>query len=444
VGGSVSHPETTTRARLEGVFRAALAAVEPGRCVRAALRRDAGGLAIAGEPVPRGARVFALGLGKAGAAMVAAALEVGGPQIADAIALVPDGFERPLARGRLLRGSHPLPDARGAAATREICRAVASLKLRDVLLVLLSGGSSSLLCEPAAGVELPDVAAAARALLEGGASIEELNAVRKHLSAATGGRLAKASGAGRVQVLAISDVAGDRLDVLGSGPFAPDPTGYADALAVLARRDPRRRAPASVRAHLEAGVRGQREETPKPGDPAFGRVRHTLIASNATAVGAACRAAEAAGWRGIGMPGCLAGEARRTGRRLAALSASLGSDAPICLAAGGETVVTVRGDGRGGRSQELALAAALELAGRRDTALLAAGTDGADGPTDAAGAFVDGSTVERGRRAGVDAVEALADNDSHRFFAREGGLVRTGPTGTNVADLALVFCDARR
>jgi glycerate-2-kinase len=362
--------------------------------------------------------VFVLAIGKAGAALAAAAEATLGARIAAGLALVPDGGERALARCDVRVGAHPIPDERGAAATREILAFVARPGPDDVLLVLLSGGGSSLLCAPAPGVDLADVAAAVRALLVAGAPIDELNAVRKHLSAATGGRLARTSRAGRIEVLAISDVAGDRLDVIASGPFAPDPSRFADALAVLARRDSERRVPAGVRAHLEAGARGEREETPKPGDPAFARTRHTLIASNATAVEAAGEAADERGWRTMAVKGALFGEARSAAQRLVAFGEARRSDRPQCLVAGGETVVTVRGAGRGGRSQELALAAAL---------------------TDAAGAFADGGTVARGRSAGVDAAAALADNDSHGFFCREGGVFRTGATGTNVADLAFVL-----
>ncbi|HKA15858.1 MAG TPA: DUF4147 domain-containing protein [Myxococcota bacterium] len=428
----------SARAELEAVYRAALAAVAPERALAGALSADGARVAIAGRALPDGARVFVLAVGKAGAALAAAAESTLGARIAAGFALVSDGGERALARCELRVGAHPIPDERGAAATREVLAFAARPGPADVLLVLLSGGASSLLCAPAPGLELADVAEAVRVLLAAGASIEELNAVRKHLAAATGGRLARAARAGRIEVLAISDVVGDRLDVIASGPFAPDPTCYADALAVLGRRDPGRRIPANVRAHLEAGARGEREETPGADDPAFARARHTLIASNATAVFAARDAAAARGWRAVALPGALRGEARRAARRLVALADASAADRPLCLVAGGETVVTVCGNGRGGRSQELALAAALGIAGRRDIAVLAAGTDGADGPTDAAGAFANGDTVARGRRAGIDAVAALAGNDSHGFFCREGGVIRTGVTGTNVADLALV------
>ena len=433
------------RAELEAVYRAALAAIDPARALGGALRVSGGRLEIAGEAVPDGARVFVLAIGKAGGALAAAAETELGARIAAGLALVPDGFERALARCELRIGAHPIPDQRGAAATREILAFAGEPGPDDVLLVLLSGGGSSLLCAPAAGLALADVAETVSALLAGGASIDELNTVRKHLAAATGGRLARAAArAGRIEVLVISDVVGDRLDVIASGPFAADPTGFADALDVLARRDPAQRAPRSVCAHLEAGARGEREETPKPGDAAFARTRHTLIASNVTALAAARDAAAARGWRVVAAASALTGEARDAARRLVELADASSADRPLCLVAGGETVVTVTGGGRGGRSQELALAAAIEIEGRRDVAVLAAGTDGADGPTDAAGAYADGGTVARGKSAGVDAAAALADNDSHGFFSCEGGVIRTGPTGTNAADLALVLRDPGR
>jgi hydroxypyruvate reductase len=437
-------PEPGAREALASVYRTALEAVEPGRCIDAALRRDASGCTIAGRPIAAGARVFVLGAGKAAAAMAAAAEATLGDALVEGLVLVPDGFERPLERCVLRSARHPLPDARGEAATREILAWLSRLEPDDVLLVLLSGGGSSLLCAAAEGLSLTDVAAAAGVLLLAGASIDELNAVRKHLSLATGGRLAAAARAERVEVLVISDVTSNRLDVIASGPFAPDPTRYADALAVLGRRDPGRRIPSAVRVHLEAGARGERDETPDRGDPVFDRVRHTLVASNEVAVHAACEAAVARGWRAVPLPRALSGEASAAAEKLVALAHACAAREPLCLVAGGETVVTVRGKGVGGRSQELALAAALAIEGRSDIALLAAGSDGADGPTDAAGAFVDGESVARGRAAGVAAAACLADNDSHGFFDREGGLLRTGPTGTNVADLVLVLRDADR
>jgi glycerate-2-kinase len=394
--------------------------------------------------VAPGDPVFVLAIGKAASAMARAAEETLGARWADGFVLVPDGAAHDVARATSRAAGHPLPDARGEAATREILDWLMRVPAEATLLVLLSGGGSSLLCAPAEGLALPDVATAVDVLLRGGASIDELNTVRKHLAAATGGRLAVATPATRSEVLVISDVASDRLDVIASGPFAPDPSRFADACAVLERRDPQRRTPTAVRAHLEAGARGGRAETPDDSDPAFARVHHTIVASNEVAVRGACAAIEARGWRCVALPRSLDGEAREAAAPLIARSDAAAGRAPVCVGAGGETVDTVGGAGRGGRSQELALAAALVIDGRHDIAVLAAGTDGADGPTDAAGAHADGGTVARGRAAGVLAADALAENDSHGFFAAEGGLLRTGPTGTNVADLAFVLRDADR
>ena len=275
-------------------------------------------------------------------------------------------------------------------------------------------------------------------MLACGADIHETNTVRKHLTALSGGRLAVSARCHRVEVLAVSDVPGDAIDVIGSGPCAPDPTTYADALAVLKERDIEMELPSSVRTHLERGARGEVAETPKPGDPRLASVNHTLVATPADACAAAVRAAREAGLLPVSLGEVLRGEASAAGRRLAALGRSLAADEPVCLVANGETTVTLRGSGKGGRSQELALAAALELESSTGISLLAAGTDGTDGPTDAAGAFADGQTVARGAAAGVDAGAALRSNDSHRFYAAEGGLFITGPTGTNVMDLVLV------
>jgi len=371
---------------------------------------------------------------------MARALEaVVGDQIAAGLVVVPDGLAVDLKTMTLCETAHPIPDARCERAGQLAIDLVAGARPDDVLLAMISGGASSLVSCPIDGVTLPDLANATDRLLQGGAAIGELNSVRKHLSRLSGGRLAAHAASKRIEVLAISDVPGDRLDVIGSGPLAADPTTYRDALDSVARIGGE--FPERVRAHLEAGARGEFPDTPGPGAAVFDRVRSTLLASNATAVEAACLAAEERGMRAIALPGWLSGEARIAGQRLAALGVSMDTAQPVCAIAGGETAVVVRGTGRGGRNQELALAAAVELAGNRKVALLAAGTDGIDGPTDAAGAYADGETLAHGSELGVDARAALAANDSHSFFDREGGVLRTGPTGTNVMDLAFLYVD---
>jgi glycerate-2-kinase len=433
-------PNGAIRERLESIFRQALAAVEPGATVRRQVTRDAGGvISIAGTPLAPDARLVVLAAGKAAGPMARALEAVAGERIAAGLAVGPVGGGVRLERIEALEASHPLPDARSEAAGRAALRMVSRARARDLLVVLLSGGASSLLAVPAPGLRSEDLGAVTRLLLASGAPIHEQNAVRKHLSALAGGQLALRAAAERIEVLLLSDVPGDRIDVIGSGPCAPDPTTYADAIAALERRGLRERLPDPVRRHLEAGLRGERSETPDTREPRLRRVRHHVLASNRTARDAAARAAAREGLRPVCLTPPLTGEARIAGRRLAALARALAVPRPCCLVAGGETVVTLRGNGRGGRSQELALAAAIALAGSRDTALLAAGTDGRDGPTDAAGAFVDGSSVARGRALGLDARAALENNDSYGFFSAAGGLLRTGPTRTNVMDLVLAY-----
>jgi len=435
-------PSGDPRAQLEQVLRAALAAVDAETAVLRAVVREGDELHVAGSPLGAGQRVWLLAVGKAAASMAAAFEAVAGDRLAGGLAVTKDGHGLPLGRIALRFAGHPIPDARSQAAAREALEFVARAGEGDALVVLLSGGASSLLAAPAPGLSIGDVAACSEALMTAGADIAELNAVRKHLSAISGGRLGRAATCRRIDVLVISDVAGDRLDVIGSGPLVADPSTFADADAVLRNRGLLHELPEAVRSHIAAGSRGEREETPKPGDPALARVRSRLLANNASARKAAAGEAERLGMRPIGLGEVLAGEARVAGRRLAALASALRFGAaggrPLCLVAGGETVVTVRGAGRGGRNQELALAAAEALAGREGLALLAAGTDGTDGPTDAAGAFADGGTLARGRARGRDAARDLAENDSHSFFRAEGGLLVTGPTRTNVMDLALL------
>ncbi|MEM7411904.1 MAG: DUF4147 domain-containing protein [Myxococcota bacterium] len=439
-------PSRGARDALESWFAAALRAVDPAACLAEHVRLDADdAVVLGGRRVEPGGRLFLLALGKAGGSLARGAIDRLGGSIAQGFVLVPDGCAQPLQRCRVFEASHPVPDARGVFATEQLLAWLATIEPSDTLLVLLSGGASSLLCAPAIGLALTDLQAATEMLLRGGASIDELNAVRKHLARATGGRAAAATRAGRVDVFALSDVPGDRLDVLASGPFAPDPRTFAEALDIWDRHASETASQGSAaRDLLRAGVDGGHAETPKPGDPCFANVTHTLLANNATAVEAAVAAAEADGFDTRVLPHGLVGEAHEAGRQLASELRAGPGDGPQLVVAGGETTVRVRGTGRGGRSQELALAAALVFDGDAAWSLLAAGTDGIDGPTDAAGAYVDGATVERGRRLGVDAAEALQNNDSYGFFAAEGGLLRTGPTGTNVMDLVLARRDSAR
>jgi glycerate 2-kinase len=436
----------TPRDRLEAILSAALRAVDPGEAVGRALEHEA----------PPDGSVLVVALGKAACGMAARLETLWGDRIRGGLAVTKDGHALALRRIEVRETGHPVPDARCEVASREALALVRNARPDESLWVLLSGGTSALTACPPQGLGLSDVAATTRALLASGADIGEMNAVRKHLSEFSGGRLACAAASSRIEVLAISDVLGDALDVIGSGPCAPDPTTYGDALDVIARRNLEDAIPGVVLEHLRRGVSGGEDESPGPGDPLFDRVRHRVIAGNCDARAAARVAAGELGLEARDLGEILSGEARDVGRELVRLAERESGGAPRCLIAGGETTVTLAGDGVGGRNQELALAAALELADSsradlaranfvqadfvqaREISLLAAGTDGTDGPTDAAGAFVDAGSVDRGASCGVDARAALAANDSHGFFSREGGLVVTGPTGTNVMDLALV------
>ncbi len=418
------------RQRAGEIFRAGVAAADPVASTASALgeldlRAAAGG------------RVTVLAVGKAAFGMAGAAVQALGDRVrpSDVLLVTHDEAVGP-ARLEALRSGHPLPDVRGFAAAREIERRAAALGGDDLALVLISGGASALLPAPAPGIGLEEKLEVTRRLLRGGATIHELNAVRKHLSTTKGGGLLRQLRPARVTTLALSDVIDDDPSVIGSGPTAPDPSAFADALAVLERCGVARSCPASVRTRIEAGISGHLQETPKPGDPAFNGAIYRIVGGNRTSV----RAMAAASGSAVEIePEPLEGQAREVG---AALAKRFAASAPSAYVAGGETTVTVRSGGSGGRNQELALAFALEaarapLADRQNWVFLAAGTDGRDGPTDAAGGIVDASTVRRIRRAGIDPIAALDDNDSYRALDAGDALLRTGATGTNVADVAV-------
>ena len=423
-----------SRLDAQAIWRAALAAGNVAPLVDRALERLRFDLT---HPSWRHLLVF--GCGKASGAMAAAVERTLGRRITEGLVVVKDGYTVPTARVVLREAGHPVPDARGQAAAEEIVRRVRSAGADDAVLFLVSGGGSALTPAPVPPITLAEKQETTRLLLGAGATINELNAVRKHLSLFKGGQLARAAAPATLISLILSDVIGDPLDVIASGPTAPDPTTFAEALAVLERRGVGYLVSNAVRARLEAGARGEVEETPKPGDRAFERVTNVVIGNNALVVDAAAAEARRLGYRAEVLTRSLQGEAREVALELVARARALPPRS--CLIAGGETTVTVRGRGRGGRCQEFALAAALQL--RRDdrVIVLAAGTDGTDGPTDAAGGTADAETVARGERAGQTARRALDDNDAYTFLSAAGDLVVSGPTNTNLLDLYLLLRD---
>jgi hydroxypyruvate reductase len=422
------------------IWEAALAAADVHPLVQRAVRRvGPSAFAVAGEAIelPPGGRVIVVGCGKASAAMAAAVEDALGDLVTDGLVVVKDGYRAPTRHVELLESGHPVPDARGEAAARAILARVTEAGAADVVFMLISGGGSALTPAPTPPVTLEEKRAVTRLLLGAGATISELNAVRKHLSRMKGGQLARAAAPARVVTLVLSDVIGDPLDVISSGPTAADSSTFADAIAVLRRHAVWEAVPESVRERLDSGRAGMIEETPKPGDPIFARVRHHVIGNNALVTDAAVARASALGYRATLLTRALEGEARVVAGDLITRARALAG--PACLVAGGETTVTVRGRGLGGRCQELALAAAVAIDGRDDLTVLAAGTDGTDGPTDAAGGVVDGASASRMRDAGVDPRAALEDNDAHRALTASGDLVVSGPTRTNLLDLYIVL-----
>jgi hydroxypyruvate reductase len=411
------------------IFKAALAAADPTAAVVAALERR--------RDLDRYGRIFVVGAGKAGGTMAKAAEKVLGKRVTAGCVNVKDGDRAKTRRIELRPCGHPVPDERGMAGAQRILDLCGEATADDLVVCLISGGASALTPLPPAPVTLAEKQETTKLLLACGATIHELNAVRKHLSVFKGGRLAKAAAPARVVSLILSDVVGDDLDVIGSGPTAPDASTYASALAVIDKYGLRERLPIHVRERLEQGS----EETPKPGDPLFERVENVIVGSNQKSLEAAARKARELGYRTSILASTIEGETADVARMHAAIARQIRVSgqplrAPACVVSGGETTVTIRGRGKGGRNQEFALAAAIDIAGLENTLIFSAGTDGTDGPSDAAGAMADGATVARSKR---DAKAALRENDSYPFFADLKDLVITGSTGTNVMDLHLVL-----
>jgi glycerate-2-kinase len=420
---------TSTRAALSAIFDDAVAAVDPARSVRDRVDLD-GTLLGCGEfeyDLAGGGRIVVLAFGKAAPAMVSGLAEIVG---ADRLAGIAVGVAPAASPLPVVVGGHPEPNAASVGGGRRALQLASNAGPDDLVVCLVSGGGSALLEVPAGNLSVDDLAGTTRLLLRSGADIEAVNTVRKHLSAVKGGRLAAAASRARLLTLILSDVVGDPLDAIASGPTVPDPTTYGDALEVIERLDLRDRIPPAVLRHLSAGLSGGVPETPSERHP---RSSVHVIGSGLIAAEAAVAASNRRGLRAEIVTTTLEGEAREAALDAIAIRRT-GVDV---LVYAGETTVTVTGDGVGGRNQEAALAAAMAIEGTGVT-FLAAGTDGIDGPTEAAGAIVDGTTTHRGAALGLDAHAYLARNDANTYLGAVGDLIVTGPTGTNVADLWLV------
>jgi len=437
---SLPYGEKVTR-----ILAASLLAVEPGAAVDRHMRRDGEQLTIGERTynLSHYQRVLVIGAGKAGAPMAQAAVNILGNYLTQALIIVKEGYESETENKQkmvILKAGHPIPDQRGVTGTQQIIDLLQGSQPNDLVLCLISGGGSALLVSPVEGLSLDQLQSLTSALLASGATINEINTIRKHLSQVKGGNLARLAAPAHLATLILSDVVGDPLDVIASGPTVPDPTTFEETYDILRRYQIATPQIKTVLQKRQADI----VETPKPGDPIFKDVYNLIIGSNRQAAQAAILFAQEEGFNNLLLTTYLQGEACQAGQFLGAIARQLATtdhpiSKPACIVVGGETTVTLHGDGLGGRNTELALSAVEQIAGLDNTALVTLATDGGDGPTDAAGAVITGETLARALQLGVTPADFLVCNDSYHFFDPLGDLLKPGPTQTNVNDLAFIF-----
>lgn len=430
----------------ETIYRRAIEAVNPITAINSHVKRQAQQLICDGKifNLEHFRHIYLVGAGKAGAAMAAAMEELSGNQMTAGLVVVKYGHLSPVKKTKIIEAGHPLPDQKGVEGANELVSLLKHSTAEDLVICLISGGGSALLPLPAIGLTLDEKQKTTQALLACGADITEINAIRKHLSQLKGGQLARLIAPATTISLILSDVIGDPLDSIASGPTVGDPTTFDQCLKIIAKYNLSTTLPATVINHLQQGASGAISETPKPDDPLFSRVSNYIIASNRQAVEAAAEMAQELGYHPLILSTFIEGETREIARMHSAIAKEIHQSGnpltpPACIISGGETTVSITGDGLGGRNQEFALAAALDIDGLSNTVMMSIGTDGTDGPTDAAGAIADGQTIERAHKLGLMPRKYLDNNDAYHFFSQLHDLLITGPTNTNVMDIHLIL-----
>jgi hydroxypyruvate reductase len=426
-----------------------MASVNPGRAVKNLVSLRNSRLIIEAKTydLDNFANIYLVGFGKASYPMAQSIIDILGEYFSSGVIItksVPSNLTFSHTQLKIIKGSHPIPDERSVVGANEIINFLNSTTENDLVIFLVSGGGSALLTCPVADVKLEHLQALTHSLLDCGANINEINTLRKHLSRVKGGGLARLAAPSWVVTLLLSDVVGDPLDVIASGPTVPDLTTYEDAFSVLRKYRLEDSLPRQILDHLHKGKLGKIPDTPKEGDPIFKKVQNVIIGNNYTAANSAMQQARQEGFNSLLLTTSLEGEARAAGSLFAAITRQIDTTGepiprPACVIAGGETTVTIAGNGKGGRNQELALSIVDKIAGIRDIMLVTLATDGEDGPTDAAGAVVTGNTLKRAIAKGLDPLDFLNRNDSYHFFNFLEDNLKPGPTGTNVCDLTFMF-----
>ena len=428
------------------IFYSGLKAVDPRAAVKSYCRLEGGHFFIGDRDydLSRVKNLYVIGAGKASAPMARAIEDFLGKRINTGIINVKYGHVTELDQVEIIEAGHPVPDQQGEEGSRAILNLARKADKDDLVLCLMSGGGSALLPLAAQDLSLRDKQDTIKVLLTCGATIHEINAIRKHTSMIKGGRLARTVYPASLVSLILSDVVGDDLDVIASGPTVPDSSSFSDCMEIFNKYNIIRELPGNVVNHIKAGIAGEISETPKLGDPAFKRTHNLIIGSNMEAIMAAKQKAEGLGYKTLVLSSMIEGETRHVAHVHGAIAREIVKTghpfpSPVCILSGGETTVTITGEGTGGRSQEFSLAAAMDIADVEKIVVLSGGTDGTDGPTDAAGAIADTHTCKKAKAIGLDPQQFLSNNDSYHFFEKLGDLLMTGPTNTNVMDLRILL-----